>query len=202
MSGTLPGWLERLLGIPRAGSGEGTAWTLDDAWLWPAWATLLLVAGAAGWILVCYLRDTGSAGRAYRIALAAIRMAVAALVLFMIASFVLSLNRTGLPYVVVALDDSASMGTVDRYHDKKLAELVGERLKQAGLDRGTRMNLAKTLLLDDDANLLRSIEKRYKLKFYLLAGAARNLPGNVDELLPELQQAEANGETSRLGQGI
>lgn len=202
MSGTLPGWLERLLGIPRAGSGEGTAWALDDAWTWPAWATLLLVAGAAGWILVCYLRDVGSAGRVYRMALASIRMAVVALVLFMIASFVLSLNRTGLPYVVVALDDSASMGTVDRYHDKKLVELVEERLKQAGLDRGTRMNLAKALLLSDDANLLRSIEKRYKLKLYLLAGSARNVPGNVDELLPELQQAEANGETSRLGQGI
>ena len=202
MSGTLPGWLERLLGIPRAGSGEGTAWALDDAWTWPAWATLLLVAGAAGWILVCYLRETGAAGRLYRLALAGLRMTVVALVLFMIASFVLSLNRTGLPYVVVALDDSASMGIADRYHDKELAELVAKRLKQAGFDQGTRLNLAKTLLLADDGALLRSIEKRYKLKFYLLSGAARKLDGGADELLEQLKPAEANGETSRLGQGI
>ncbi|HXT57240.1 MAG TPA: VWA domain-containing protein [Pirellulales bacterium] len=202
MSGTLSPWLERLLGIPQAGSGEGTAWTLDGAWFWPAWATLLLVCGAAAWIVGCYLRETGPASRVYRLTLAAIRLTVTALVLFMIASFVLSLNRTGLPYVVVALDDSASMGTADRYGDKALAELVAKRLKAAGYDRGTRFNLAKSLLLDHREALLRSIESRYKLKFYLLAGSARTLPGGVDELAPKLKQAEADGEASRLGQGI
>ncbi len=202
MSGTLPRWLERLFGIPQAGSGEGTAWTLDDAWGWPAWMTLLLVAGAAVWILACYLRETGPAGRLLRLCLASIRLALAAIVLFMIASFVLSLNRTGLPYVVIIVDDSASMGTADKYDDKELAALVQKRLKAAGYERGTRLNLAKSLLLADRGALLRSIQRRYKLKVYLVSTSARNLPGKVEDLLPELEKLEATGETSRLGQGL
>ncbi len=202
MSGTLPAWLERMLSIPQAGSGEGTVWTLDDAWTWPAWATLLLVAGAASWIFACYLRETGPAGRIFRLSLASVRLAVVAVVLFMIASFVLSLNRTGLPYVVVVVDDSASMGTADKYDDKALAERVQKRLKAAGYERGSRLNLAKSLLLADQGALLRSIEKRYKLKLYLASSSARNLPSAVDEALPELAQLEATGESTRLGQSL
>jgi hypothetical protein len=202
MSGTLPRWLERLFGIPQAGSGEGTAWTLDDAWNWPAWMTLLLVAGAAVWIFTCYLRETGPAGRVFRLCLASIRLALAAIVLFMIASFVLSLNRTGLPYVVIVVDDSASMGTADKYDDKELAALVQKRLKAAGYEHGTRLNLAKSLLLADQGALLRSIQRRYKLKVYLVSTSARNLPGKVEDLLPELEKLEATGETTRLGQGL
>ena len=38
----------------------------------------------------------------------------------MLAQFMLSLERTGLPYVVVVVDDSQSMGIEDRYNDDKI----------------------------------------------------------------------------------
>ena len=47
MSGTLPYWLERWLGV-AADPGEGTAWTLDYVWPLPVWATLLLAAFLLG----------------------------------------------------------------------------------------------------------------------------------------------------------
>ncbi len=43
-----------------------------------------------------------------------------ALVVAMIAEVTLSLRRTGLPTVVVLVDDSASMGIADRYDNAKL----------------------------------------------------------------------------------
>ncbi len=50
--------------------------------------------------------------------LALLRLAVIALLAVMIAELMLSLNRTGLPTVVVVVDDSASMGIADRYEGK------------------------------------------------------------------------------------
>src|SRR5487761_600701 len=104
MNGTLPQWLERWLDIPAAGSGEGTAWTLDDRWTWAPWATLVFVALAAAWVLFWYAREVATAGRVFRLLLATVRLTLVGLLLFMLAEFVLSLNRTGLPYVVVLLD--------------------------------------------------------------------------------------------------
>lgn len=202
MSGTLPYWLERMLGIPRAAAGEGTAWELEHSWSWAPWVTLVFVALAAGFITICYLREAGSAGRAYRSALALARFALVAIVAFMIAGFVLSLHRTGLPYVVVVLDESASMGIADRYDDEKLRALVARRLKAAGLDQPTRLDLAKTVLVADNGALLRGIEKLYKLKVYFLSATARSQSGSVPELVAKVRALEPTGPSSRLGHGV
>ena len=41
------------------------------------------------------------------------------LTLFMLSEAVLSVDRTGLPYFVVMIDDSASQGVVDQFADPK-----------------------------------------------------------------------------------
>src|SRR5262249_18761765 len=117
MNAPLPNWLERMLGIEPAGAGEGTAWNLESSWSWAPWVTLLFVIGSIFYVTWIYLHEGGEAGRRYRIFLAGIRLTLIGLVLFMIAQFVLSLERTGLPYVVFVVDDSASMGISDRYDD-------------------------------------------------------------------------------------
>ena len=43
MNHTVPTWIERLLGI-NAEPGEGTVWSIECAWPWPPWVTLLLAA--------------------------------------------------------------------------------------------------------------------------------------------------------------
>ncbi len=202
MHGTLPQWLERWLEIPAAGTGEGTAWTLDDRWTWAPWATLVFVSLAAAWVLFWYAREISAAGRAFRLLLAALRLTLVGLLLFMLAEFVLSLNRTGLPYLVVLLDDSASMGTVDRYEDPKLAKAVAARLKAAGLSEASRLNLAKSLLSAKDAKLLAVLGRRFKLKTYFVSAAARPQPGDLSEVAKAIGALEASGESSRLGQAI
>ncbi len=173
MNGTLPKWLEQWLGVDAASPGEGTVWSLENSWRWAPWATLLLAMFAVGWVTYFYAREGTATGRAMRGLLAAIRLALVAIVVFMIAEFTLSLRRTGLPTIAVVVDDSASMGIEDRYDEKRLQSLVGRRIHSAGLQQSDRLNLAKTVLLPKGTNLLERVERDYRLKLYFVSSAAR-----------------------------
>ena len=85
----------------------------------------------------------------------------------------MSLKRTGLPTVAVLVDDSASMGIADRYENTQLEELVTKRIGAAELEEPSRLNLAKTVLLNKGSNLLAGVERRYRLKLYWVGSAAR-----------------------------
>jgi hypothetical protein len=143
MKGTLPGWVERLLGVDAAEAGEGTVWSLDYSWGWAPWLTLLFVLGCMALVFWVNLREGKTVGRGTMLVLALTRLAAVGVVMLMLAELVLSRERTGLPYVVVAVDDSASMGIVDRYSDQELRSLLRQRLEEVGLDDGSRLNLAK-----------------------------------------------------------
>ena len=150
MSGTLPSWTERMLGIDAATSGEGTAWSLESSWSWAPWMTLLFVIFAVAFVMYVYHREGGEAGRLMKIVMATTRLALIAIVAFMIAEVMLSLERTGLPHVAVLIDESASMQIEDRYDEEALRERLADRIRRAGLDESpTRMNLAKSLLLEN-----------------------------------------------------
>ena len=203
MSGTLPGWLERLLGVPQAGSGEGTAWTLDHAWPLPGgwWGVRVLVLLLVLLVVGCYLRRRSAPGLGWRLLLAGLRLTAFAGLLFMLASLVLALHRTGLPYVVVLLDTSASMDLADRY-ESDLEALVQHRLQAVGHTGATRINLAKSLLLADEAQFLHEIARRYKLRLYFVGEAAQVQGGTVGELAALVREVEAAGQASRLGQAV
>jgi hypothetical protein len=201
MKGTLPGWIERLLGVHAAESGEGTIWGLENSWDLPSWLTLVLILAMVAMVVAIYLREGKSFGQRSAGGMALLRLGTIGIVLFMLAEFVLSGQRTGLPYVVLLVDESESMGIVDRYDDKLRASL-DKRIEAAGLDEPTRLNLAKTLLVENKAHLLRSIEDRYKLKVYFVGSAAREVGGTAEEVLEELKKLEPTGEASRLGAGV
>ncbi|MBI2824869.1 MAG: VWA domain-containing protein [Planctomycetia bacterium] len=202
MKGTLPIWLERFLGLDAAESGEGTIWRLDYHWPLAPWLTLVAAAVLAALIALFYLREAGAARRTVRLALVAMRLSLVGILCFMIAQFALSLERTGLPYLVFAVDDSASMGTEDRYDDAQIRSAAQQQARAGGFDTATRLHLAKSLLLADDGELVRDAARRYKVRLYTLSDAARGEPGEPRELLDRLRQLEPNGQTSRLGQGI
>ena len=103
MNGILPNWLEQWLGVEAAGPGEGTIWSLENTWSWAPWVTLLLAMFAVGWVVLLLRprRRRRPAGWP-RPLLVALRLALIAIVVFMIAEFTLSLRRTGLPTVAVA----------------------------------------------------------------------------------------------------
>ncbi|MCH8924051.1 MAG: VWA domain-containing protein, partial [Planctomycetes bacterium] len=203
MSGTVPSWLEWLLGIDASGAGEGTLWTVSSSLAWAPWAILLAVALAVGWVVYFYVREASEAGWLYRAMLAAIRLSAIFIVVFvMLSELILLFQRSELPYVVVLVDVSASMDISDRFDDEELRQELDRRVRAAGMVRVTRMNLAKTLLTEEDGQLLGEIEKRYKLKVYFVASATRAQSGGRNELIESINEVEPTGKSSRLGLGI
>lgn len=202
MKGTLPTWVEQMLATDVAESGEGTIWKLDYNWPLLPWVSLLAAAAVVGLVVFFYLREAGAAPRRLRIVLIGMRLALFAILCFMLAQFALSLERTGLPYLVLAIDDSASMGIADRYDDSDTRATAEKLLRTVKLDKATRLNLAKALALTDDGDLLREAARRHKLRLYFLSDAARAETGDTKELLERIRNSQPTGESSRLGQGI
>jgi hypothetical protein len=200
MNGPLPEWLERWLGVDSSTSGEGTTWRVTSSWDFPPSVTLAVLILAAGWAGVLYWREGGEAGRFMRGFLALLRFLVFSLVLFMLAEFVVSLERTGLPHLAVLFDESASMSIADR-HDARVLSAWDERLKKVGFDEMTRINLARTPWLENDAAWVRELSDRYKLRFYFVSADARGA-STSDDAAEALRAAEATGESSRLGRAV
>ena len=202
MSGTLPHWLERLLGVPADATGKGTVWRLNHSWLFAPWVTLLAVAAIIALVAAIYSHEIGSAGRVRRALMALLRLAAIGLVLLMIGRWALDLNPAELPYLVLILDDSQSMKIVDHYDDAALQADIASRVKQIGLEDASRLNQAKTLLLERDAALLHALDTRYKLRVYFCSDSARPQPGDFAQLRSAIRQLDPTGKSTRLGDDL
>ena len=200
MTNTLPVWIERALGI-EAAPGEGTAWHLDHTWGWPPWVGLLFAVFAVVFVVHSYLRENPQSARWFRMILATIRLCLVGILLIMLAQFVLSLSKTGLPYVAVLVDDSLSMTVVDKY-DEDLESKIGARIRSVGAEEPNRWNLAKTLLCEKDGAILDAIRRDYKLRLYFLTGARASGASDVARLVEEIGRVQPSGENTRLGGGI
>jgi hypothetical protein len=162
---------------------------------------LFLIAGAAALVVAVYWRENPQASNRFRMSLAAVRILLVLVVLFMLAQYALLIQRTGLPYVVVLLDDSLSMTTLDRYEDQ-IAEKLNRRVEAAGFDELSRWNLARALLTEREGALLASLARDYKLRLYFTTGARPSRAEEVDTLLEELRELTPTGESTRLGTGV
>ncbi len=190
-------WVQRLVGV-EPGSGESAAWRLSFSWDWPPWVTLLFVVLAAGYVLRSYLGRSRPASPVYRLGLAGLRLATIGVVLAMLAQVTLVLQRTGLPYLVVLLDDSKSMNVVDPY-EKSVQEALAARVKKAGFAPASRWNQARTLLLEDDAALLRALAANYKLRVALVGGQPLGDGRSLEALTSQLRSLEPLAESTPLG---
>lgn len=191
-----------LVGEPLSGESGGLETTLQSTWNAPPWLVLgvLLVSGSI--LLAVYLRESQSAARPWKVLLAAMRLGLVGIILLMLYGWTVQRHRTDLPDVVVVLDDSASMALVDHYDDKLLAAAIDQRLAAVKLTDRTRVNLAKTLLLERDAALLAGLAERYNLKFFLAGSAARSVAADRPALVDTLRTLPADEPASRLGDSI
>ena len=143
-------WLLRRLadrlGVEPARAGEAITPHIRFEQPWPQVVTLLVVLGCAGLVVWLYRRE-GQAPLAYKLGLAALRITLVLLAVFMLSEAVLSVERTGLPYFVVMVDDSASEQVVDQYESPKTKASVAELARLAGRHRaepaGRRPGLAR-----------------------------------------------------------
>ena len=199
----LPTWLQRMFGVAGAESGTGVDWGYRTAWQLPLVVTLLVVALGAAFFIGLYLLERPARRQLrWTVLLASLRVGSFLLLLFMLSQFLLLPWRTGLPHLAILIDDSQSMSIRDRYSEGgRHAELI-QHLNRLELDGPTRLNLAKTLLLENDGRLLDQLAARYKLKVYFVSTAARSQSGELDEIKTSLRELQPEGESTRLGAAI
>lgn len=193
-------WLETQLGVTPAAAGEDTVWRWRFNLGWPDWVVFLFVSLATAFIVALYLRERTNRRPWIRWPLAAIRLAVIALILAMLGQLEVSIDRTGLPFLVVMVDDSQSMGTRDRT-ESSASTPVADNAEPTRLDR------VSDWLRRDQGNTLVELTRRYKLQLYAHSSAPRLLgtalkPAEVGPLLDSLASLEPNGNESRLGQNL
>src|SRR5262245_56477826 len=111
---------ESILGVEPAGAGQDTGWEASLPRLWPSWLVLAFLIAAAGYFYYLYRREGTLASPHYKLGLTVLRWLLVLLVVLMLAEMDLRINRRGLPYIAVVIDDSASMSISDRYPDAKI----------------------------------------------------------------------------------
>lgn len=110
-------FLEDLMGIEPVAAGEDTRWHLRFNIGWPDWVLLLFFLFAVGFVLWIYLREGSAALCSLKLFLASLRLSVIVLLVLMLCGLEISIDRTGLPYLVMMVDDSESMGIRDQTPD-------------------------------------------------------------------------------------
>ena len=203
-------WLLRQLadrlGVERARAGEAIVPRLRFEQPWSQGLLLLILAACVALIVWLY-RHEGRARTPVKVFLAGLRIALVLLALFMLSEAVLSVERTGLPYFVVMVDDSASQGIVDQYAAPEARQTSNELARSVGQAEASRLAVARGWLARDDARVLHELQKQNKVKLYLLSSSARSLaeiddPEEIKPALEGLARVEPEGAQSRLGDGV
>jgi hypothetical protein len=204
-------WLLRRLadqlGVEPARAGEAITPQIRFEQPWSQGATLLVVLGAAALIIWLYRRE-GQVSTAAKMVLTALRIALVVLTVFMLSEAVLSVERTGLPYFVVLVDDSASAQIVDQFANPRTKAVLNELAARLGAEaEPTRLAVAQGWLLNDDAGVLRTLQKQNKLRLYLSSTSLRLLaeidtPEELGPALEKLRAVEAKGSQTRLGDNV
>lgn len=177
---------------------------------WPlahslAFALLGIAIGLVVWF---YLHERARCGQALRLLLIGLRGAVVTLVvLIMMYGWMLAVDVTDLPDLLLILDDSGSMLHEDPAESPELEQRRAALLESAGAESPSRWNLAKSLLTGGTEPLLGQLQQRYNIKYYRLAATPRLETARGDELLREVRQAEISPDNpqhaaSRLGIGL
>ncbi len=206
------------LGVAPPQAGEATTPKIRFE---QPWSQTFLVFTALGSIaLICWLyRHEGKASTASKVLLAGVRIALVLLAMFMLSEAVLSVERTGLPYLTILIDDSESQRIVDQYDKPEVKtaldllaassrqEAKGKTASPPAENQTTRLDIAKGLILKDQARLLSELEKQHKVRLYLVSNTARLLkevdrPVDIAPAIELVQKIEPNGAQSRLGDGV
>jgi hypothetical protein len=209
-------WLLHILaegmGVAPPGAGEDITPRIRYEQPWPQWLlvfTVVLCITLIGWLY----RHEGKARRTSKLLLAGVRIALLLLAMFMLSEAVLSVERTGLPYLTILVDDSASQRIVDQYEQPELKAAL-EQLAAAGTpgppdpeSQTTRLAIAKGLILKDRAKLLREFQHQHRVRIYRVSSGAQflaeiNRADQVERGAGLLRALEANGGQTRLGDGV
>jgi uncharacterized membrane protein len=198
--------LAERLGVEPARAGEAiTPHIRPEQPLSQGWTILTVIACVA--LIVWLYRREGKASMAYKMTLAGMRIALVLLALFMLSEAVLSVERMGLPYFVVMVDDSASQDVVDQFADAKALKAATDLAKVAGKTEASRLAVAQGWLLKDNGAAIRELQKQHRVRIYTVSNDAKPLaeidkPDDIAPALEKIKALKAKGDQSRLGVGV
>lgn len=191
---------EQLQGRPLAPPGQGEESSVFPTFDWPPWIPVVALIAVLACTWWNYRLERGPAGRFFRGLLIGLRAASVVVLLFMLQGWMLQRHRTDLPELVVLLDVSGSMATRDAIEDAALRSSIANRLSQTNLDEQTRLDLAKLLLLESDATVLKRLQERHRLKVYAIGESATPIKPDAEPALDSMiRRLEADAPSSRLG---
>lgn len=220
-------WILRKLadrmGAAPAGPGEKISPSIRFEHPWSQSLLVFTLLGAivlVGWL---YRRE-GRASAFWKGVLAALRIALVLLAVFMLSEAVLSVGRQGLPNLTIMVDDSASEAITDQYAKPEEREGLralaastvasadrpspGEASGAVAAPEGTtRLAIAKGLILKDRAKLLRELRSKYRVRIYRVSNSAQPVtevdrPADLEPAVAKVRALEAAGTQTRLGDGV
>lgn len=170
----------------------------EHSWPLTTGAAILLVLAFTAFTIYLYARERTAVSNVLRWSMASLRIAAFALLIFMMYGWMLRQHRVDLPDLAIAVDVSESMAAKDAYQSderrQQLAPLANE-----SLDQTTRLQLVKNAFTAENRGLLDQLARRFNVKLYFLAADASVQSGPLSNILG---QAVAEGEQSRLGDGV
>jgi uncharacterized membrane protein len=190
------------------GNPPGIQWRLVHSWPAAHSIALTLFLLGVGLITWLYWHERARCGRGFRALLVGLRASLLGLtILVMMYGWMLAVDVTDLPDLMVVLDDSSSMLHEDPAESSELELQRQEHLRGLQLAEPSRWNVARSLLVGGSEPLIRRLEERYNVKLYRLAMTPRLAASTSEDLLETINQAEIDSTQpqhggSRLGSGL
>jgi uncharacterized membrane protein len=205
--------LEWYLGIPPAQPGQGTQWTWLHQTPWPAWMpqwfVLVLAIAAVVYIALVYQRDANSASVPWRMGLTVLRLSVIVTLLLILTELTLVVDRTGLPFIAVLVDDSASMSHDDQYSNAPDRAAAKQYQQASGTGRNSRLSIAQGMLARNNGEFLKQLQQRHQVRVYRFSDSASSLGGletesesGMDALLQAIRELVPTGTDTRPGPAV
>ncbi len=208
--------VESLLGIPPPAPGEGSHWRLEfDSFLWDAdvdrWLIALIALMGTALVFLIYRQEARTANRILRTVMVGLRVAILLLMLVIAGQPKLWFERQGWPDVVILIDDSLSMSTVDRYQDDRVRAAAEALARDADLTQQDRLSLAKALVTRPENDWLATLLTKRKAKvhvYHCSTRAARiadiSETDHLDTAAKGIKQLDAGpqNDSSQLGTAV
>jgi hypothetical protein len=165
-------FLEWLFGMAAPPPGEANHWELQfqssvwdtevDPWL----AGLVAILGTA-LVIFIYREEASATHRVLRLVFVSLRVGLLLLMLLLVREPQMIFVHQGLPDVVILIDDSLSMSTVDNYQDDTVRAAADALGKDAGLTAQDRLNLAKALVTRPKGDWLATLLTKRQAKVHV-----------------------------------
>ncbi|QDU35806.1 hypothetical protein Mal4_00880 [Maioricimonas rarisocia] len=172
---------------------------------WPVLlATFLLILIVAGWL---YVRESRTTPGSFRWIALGLRVAALLLLFVLLARPTLTIARTGLPWVAVMIDTSASMSQADDFESDQLPDAIRESLPQQSGTASTRLDIVRGLLTNQEGRFLDRLLQQHNVRLYqfdseprLLASSAES--ATVAELAEAIRLLRPTGTQTRLATSL